>query len=1006
MNSQEAVARSAAADAADPVSGTDTLRLFGSPRIGYAGQAADEALEWHKPVAFLAYLACRPGWHSRDALAEVFRPAASEQHGKAYVRGLLHRTREVFPRLRALHTRDGSVRWSGRSDIGAFEQAIAQGQWSRAIALQELPLLHEVGSTGAAALDDWFHEERLRLRQRLGAALIALIGQLQPREQGDRADLMQRLADHDPLDENAIQVLLAQARTPLERHIAAAAFHTLKRRLATEFGQKTLARTDELLALLQAGAGTAAPADPGAPRRAACAPGAPAPLGRERELAELAELLASRSARLVTIHGAGGVGKTSVARALHERTARGAAESAWVDLTAADTSHRMLDAIASQLGVPVREGPVEGQLAHWLAGRRMVLFLDNFEQLSAHAEVLERLLRAAPHVRCVVTSREALGLLDETLFPLAGLPCRGEHSAAAKLFELHAARMGHAIGCEERSHVASLVQYLEGLPLVIELAANWVNLLPVKAILQELRANPAFIDAAAAHPGNRSMRSVLQATWRRLDAREQEALASLSVVLGAIDLCAARAIACADAGVLLRLVRKSLLQRSEEGLFRLHPLLRNFASSQAAPRTLQQARARHAQHFLVSLAEQPPLRLGCFVRDQLERLLPQAQDIALAWGFAVDDGRSVLLARALPNLAGLFLVAARHEEIAELARHASSRLGPGFPEHGTLAAVRALALFMLGKVEQAEGVAVARLEREPAHGTARAMLGCVLSRVRRFYGNHAQALSDARHALESLRESDSAFARMQVLQDLALCHWHLGQLAEAESCLLRNLTLASRHDARYAEATSLCLLGILRDAAGSSEEGLELLQSSERLFREMGDRYQVAYCQRGMSYVYLKLGDLARQAGMAQAALDAFAAAGYHHEIGESLFAVVVAHDAAGRTPQARETCLDALRRCVQAGQVPIALRCIGALGAFEAPASRQWGIALLAFVADHPALRRADTAFVDRRLARLGATPAELAAARERAAGWTFQWVCHQLLGSAGAPDEVASPR
>src|SRR5690606_3644574 len=107
--------------------------------------------------------------------------------------------------------------------------------------------------------------------------------------------------------------------------------------------------------------------------------------------------------------------------------------------------------------------------------------------LAQHAGVLEELMRAAPRTRLVVTSREALRLGQEYLYALAGLRWQGEDAPAARLFELHAQRMGHAVGSEERAHVAELVAYLEGLPLAIELAAHWLALLPVRKILAELR---------------------------------------------------------------------------------------------------------------------------------------------------------------------------------------------------------------------------------------------------------------------------------------------------------------------------------------------------------------------------------------------------------------------------------------------------------------------------------------------------------------------------------------
>ena len=975
----------------------DVLRLFGPPRL--EGGDGERALEWQVPVALLAYLALRPGWHSRESLAQVLRPEANTQTARAYLWRLIHRMREVLPPLEGLQIEDSRLRFEGPSDVGQFEQAVEQGQWPLAVQLQGQPLLHNTGSTGLAGLDDWFYEERLRLRQRLGTALMAWIAQ-QQQEGRDSAELMQRLGEHDALDENAAQFLLERAKTPLERHAAASTFQTLQRRMAAELGLKPLAKTLQLYQGLHDGVSFAtAPAQTSA-AAPAFLPATPlarlpeaaeaAPLGREAELAALGELLAREQVRLITIYGFGGVGKTSLARALHAQLRRSGTSCAWVDLLAVDTLHAMLDAIASQVGMSARDGSVHDQLAHWLAARRIVVFLDNFEQLVAHAGVLAGLLQAAPGARFVVTSREALRLGEEYSFALAGLGFQGPQSPAARLFALHAQRMGHTLARADHQPIAELVEYLEGLPLAIELAANWITLLPASSILAELRADPAFIDSAEV-PSGRSMRAVFNAAWRRLDAHEQDALASLSTVLGAMDLETARAIAQADAPVFLRLVGKSLLQRSPQGLFRLHPLVREFAKAQTPAVMLAAAGLRHAEHFLGRLAQPPALRTGQYMPQRIAHLLPQAEDIAKAWRFAADTGRQDLLEAGVTNLAGLLFSAYRYEEAAELARHAAAGPRGNQALAGVLAAMHALAAFRLGRMAEAEAVAKGALELRPSENT-QARLNVCLARIYWFRGQYEPALAYGQRAYDAASEGD-VYVRMMAAEELAKCHYSLGQLDRADALLSTNLALSRQHDAKHVEGRSLCLLGIIKDAAGFSEEALSFLDSSLQIFRSMNDHYQMAYVLRGMSYSYFKVGRLDRQMDTAQAALDTFKAAGHHHEIGESLFALVFAHDAAGRHPQALAACREALKLCLQANNMPAALRCVAALGAFAAVVSRPWGLGVMGFAAQHPSWRKPDESVLKLRLAALGVSAAEWAQTLGHSRGWTFEYVCGRLL-------------
>jgi ATP/maltotriose-dependent transcriptional regulator MalT len=280
------------------------------------------------------------------------------------------------------------------------------------------------------------------------------------------------------------------------------------------------------------------------------------------------------------------------------------------------------------------------------------------------------------------------------------------------------------------------------------------------------------------------------------------------------------------------------------------------------------------------------------------------------------------------------------------------------------------------------------------------LLGMVAARVRRYRGQYEAAQLHAQQALDSCGEvnDDSAFIALACMEELALCHWALGELDEAQALLARTLSLAQRYDARFVEGRALALLGIIRNASGDAQEARLQLEAGIRIFEELRDGYQVAFAQRGLSYVLLRLGDLEGQLRLATDALQAFREAGYPHEIGEALFAVVVAHDAAGRPAEAARVCREALGSCLATGQVPVALRCIGALGAFAVPDDRALGVTLMRFAARHPALRKPDLAFIEERLAAIGATAAEVAAGNERAGALDFDGACRLAMDERAA--------
>jgi DNA-binding SARP family transcriptional activator/tetratricopeptide (TPR) repeat protein len=975
--------------------------LFGTPSIRFADSDHHVLLGDHRPAALIAYVATQPGWVSRESIADILRPEANAHTARAYLRRLLHRTRELFPAMKSFVVEDTRICWTGDCDVRAFEHALDRADWTGAIALQQEAYLAGLEATGLPLLDEWFAGCRVRLWRRLSVALMAAITAARNEPGADRADLMRRLAELDPMDENAVQFLLANARSQLEQHTAMAAFQTLGRLFATQLGKRPSAETAAIHEQL-AGRGATTALQEASPQvevearlPSTLVTTSPELPGREMEVRDIERSLANAECRLVTISGFGGAGKTRLARTVYERFVCDAAvPSAWIDLLSVDSAHGLRIAIAAALNMPPQHGPLEDQLVEWLRARRYVLFLDNFEQLLEHRDFLSTLLQACPGLRFVVTSREPLKLPEEQVLTLAGLDVEGVDSAAVRLFEVLAARLGHPIAAGDRSHVAELVAYLDGLPLAIELAASWLPLFPVRLILDELRKDPLFIDAAASTESlaRRSMTSVFEATWKRLSSGEQDMLTAISTVVGPMSIEMGRSIAGATAPALASLINKSLLQRVSATSFRLHPLLRELIKAHAREVVLVDARQRHASYFLGRVAAPPALKPGQFQPERIDELKACIDDLSHAWRFAVDTGSHDLVARALPNLDQFIFIASRFEDAVELSAYALRAGAQGAIAH-RLASWNALSSIRLGRMQEAEQQIRATLDLKPA-ATVFAWLNVGLARIYWFKGRYDTALSYANLALQSVKVDD-VFLRMVVIEELAQCHYALGELSTAQAYLEENLELATRHHARHIEGRSLQQLGVVNTAADRPQEAVKLLEASIEVFREMDDAYQIATSQRAMSYSCYRLRDAAGQMFAARSALETFRAGGYQHEVGESLFAVTTALDAAGDHLQAMLLSRDALERCQQVNNIPAAMRCVGALGVFAISLLRQreLGVAVLEFALSQPEFRRTDRVIFERRLSGLNVSEAERLQARRRAKDWTFSGVCELLL-------------
>jgi predicted ATPase len=319
----------------------------------------------------------------------------------------------------------------------------------------------------------------------------------------------------------------------------------------------------------------------------------------------------------VTLVGPGGIGKTRLALEA-AATRRRRHRDGVVTVSFAGTSparpeeaaHLVVTNLAAALGVSlaVPRDPRE-LLADVLAGRELLLVLDNLEQLRDAAGVLAELLGRAPGVQVLGTSRRRLGLGVEWLVEVPGLPypppeadAEAAGYPAVQLFEDRARLLRPGFRpAADLAAVGRVCRLVAGVPLAIELAARWVRSASPAAIADRLAAGGELLATTApdVEPRHRSMASVLDWSWELLGDGERQALARLSVMRGGFDLNEAAAVAGAGLPLLAGLVDHSLVEVGEDGRYGMHELLRQYAAQRLAADPAEQAevRRRHAAHF-------------------------------------------------------------------------------------------------------------------------------------------------------------------------------------------------------------------------------------------------------------------------------------------------------------------------------------------------------------------------------------------------------------------------
>lgn len=370
-------------------------------------------------------------------------------------------------------------------------------------------------------------------------------------------------------------------------------------------------------------------------------------IGRTHDVRELQSLLAG--SRLVTLTGAGGVGKTRLAQEFARSQIDKFPQGVYfVSLADAKNADSIIFAVAETLGFQFQRGsePLSQLLDH-LQKRTMLFIFDNFEHLVGSNNVVAQLLTATEAISIIITSREPLNLYGETIYPVRGLSLQdsaGEEkisnpSEATQLFVSRARSIHPSFETSPRTHqsISHICQLVEGMPLAIELAATWVDTLQLPEIAEEITLNLDFLQSEIHNPrhGHNSIRATFLRSWVLLDEHQKEAFRRIAVFRGGFNREAAQAVAGIHYGTLKALVMKSLLHFDpDHGRYELHQLLHQFAYEKLEEiDEAQSMRVRHAEYFSVLADEQWQAIKGEHQYAALNKIEADIENIRFAWDY-------------------------------------------------------------------------------------------------------------------------------------------------------------------------------------------------------------------------------------------------------------------------------------------------------------------------------------------------------------------------------------
>lgn len=571
-------------------------------------------------------------------------------------------------------------------------------------------------------------------------------------------------------------------------------------------------------------------------------------IGRQQEVTAIIELLAGQSeCRLLTVLGPGGIGKTRLALQVAHTLLNDASPAKWeaiyfAPLAGVTDLSDLMRALADALSFQFRgSDEPELQLASYLRAQKVLLVVDNFEHLLPGAERMSTLLQSAPGLTLLITSREALDLPEEWLYPLGGLSLPEPtatvadlaNNSAAQLFVARAQRVvrGFALSDQNAAPIVEVCRLVDGMPLGLELAAAWVTTLTVEEIAAEIASN---IDILASEMRNiparhRSLRAVFEQTWSRLSSRERLALRQLAVFRGGFTRHAAQTVVNAAITDIAALVEKSLI-RHEHGRYDLHELLRQFSFERLDDDERRAAQSGHSRYFGEQLATYATQIMRTDEHLMLQSLRAEIDNVQAAWRWLTQ------------HIPAIDTLEERNDLLQQLQQYVSV-LAVYFDRNG---------LFHEGERTFAQALQTLGYLHSSTEPTLSLLLQLQIEHalLRMSLGQYATVKTELLPWLSQLDAQAKPLPRANVLTCLGRAALRLGEFDAATAYLEEALLLYEQTDAREERADALIHMGIAQRRTQNRAASRVYYQQAIDIYTDVGYAIGIARCLNNMGSTY------------------------------------------------------------------------------------------------------------------------------------------------------------
>ncbi|MBN1667228.1 MAG: tetratricopeptide repeat protein [Anaerolineales bacterium] len=869
-----------------------------------------------KVRALLAYLAVtRASPQRRSYLAALLWPEYSDKRAS-------HNLRQAILNLKTvLHTSDSTAKFllverdaiqlNPRAEIrvdanvfteqldlalGCFEsrcmpRCFHVRRLKAAISLYHGRFLERFFLADSSPFEEWAMLQRESLNHRAVEAYELLVEYHERRAEYSLArQYATALVKLVPWQENAHRLLMHLYAVDGLWSAAQNQYYLCQKYLSQELGVPPAPETEQLYQELQDRAIQRRPADPRYPPASSkLPPRTTSFVGRQAQVDRLIEMLIGPGGSLVSLVGPGGIGKTCLALEVGNELVGLFADGVFlVPLAALTSAESLLPTVADHLGFMFyRPDQRLQQLQGYLAGKNLLLILDNCEHLLTGDpgnddcppldEFVTALLAQGSGITILATSRRPFGLKAEQLFEVQGMdypaseaiPSQQSYEALT-LFEQIARRKQPLFSlAAEFTAVALICRLLEGNPLGIELAANWVVDYTCLVIATEIQRSLDFLATSMKDmpERHRSLGAVFEHSWNLLAPVERQALARLSVFRGGFSLPAAQQVAQADLGILNGLVEKSLLHRVGSERYEIHETIRQYGEERLALHgdSAERTRTQHADFIADWLSAQLALTRSAEQKNTLDRISREIPNLLLAWDWALHRQDYSVLDRSIECLKQFFDIRSRFQEGRALFHRAASEIeahyspleaapGPIPAIYGRLILYTGWFTMRLGDYSEARTLtqrSVALLQAT----TDTISLAYACTAFGYFSEDAETRLAYLQRSLALHTQAGHLPGQISALNMLAILLRSWGRYQEARQAFEQAVVLCEQVEDQWSLSVTLNNLGYLERIQGRLEQARAAHQKSLELKQLFDDQRGIAVTLSNLAFVAIELGD-------------------------------------------------------------------------------------------------------------------------------------------------------